>query len=150
TMLDKTGLTYNGLNRLLQLGFVDPAKTLYIHNLDLSCDLTKKQVAGLDAPALDRIHRFLRLQRATGWVDTVLDAFLQDPAVGAGALNDPFLIALDQIERIADKTGLQPLELSACFGSIPHTRMTGTSDRSYYEQIFLNKSVLGAVDDGLR
>lgn len=150
TMLDKTGLTYAELDRMLQLPFVDPGDVLFIKHLDLSCDLTQKRVAGLDDQALDRMHRFLRIRRATGWADTVVDAAIEQPAIGQGVLDDAALIRLEEIARIAARTGLKPAELTACFGDIPHTPLTGTDEPTQYARIFLNKAVLGRIEDGLR
>lgn len=149
TMLDKTGLTYEALDRLLQLGLIDPANQLFIRHLDLTADLTQKVVEGLDAPALDRIHRFLRLQQATGWADTVLDAALMNPALGGGTLDDAAIIAVEHLRRLADRTGIKPAELTACFGEIPHTQMTGTGELPIYHTIFLNRAALGRIEPGL-
>jgi hypothetical protein len=151
TFLEKTGLDYDGLDRLLQLGFIDPAGVHFIRHLDLSCDLTQKEVEGLDAALLDRVHRFLRLKRATGWEDTVLDAALTDPALGGGTLNDAALIRIGLLARIGDRTGLTAEELAACFGRFAHAEMTGPgATPSFYHRVFLDKSALGYVEEGLR
>lgn len=150
TMLDRTGLTYEQLDRLLQMAFVDPDDLLFIRHLDLGCDLTKKEIAGLDTDALDRIHRFLRLQRSTGWADTILDAAIMQDNIGAKALDDPALVAIEQIVRLGARTGLKPSELVASFGEIPHEPLTGTEEVPLYQSIFLNKAVLGRIEDGLQ
>jgi hypothetical protein len=150
TMLDRTGLTYKSLDRLLQLAFIDPADQLFIRHLDLTGDLTQKEVAALDAAALDRIHRFLRLQRAIGWADTVLDAALMQTNTGAGNLDDAAVIAIEQLRRLTERTGIKPAELTACFGEIPHTVMTGTDELPIYHAIFLSKAALGQIEEGLR
>ncbi|MCT8997229.1 Tc toxin subunit A-related protein [Chelativorans intermedius] len=150
TMLDKTGLSYEALDRLLQMRFVDPAGTLFIRHLDLSCDLAKKEVAGLDAAALDRIHRFLRLQRATGWADVVLDEALVQPNLGNGTLDNAALVRIEALQRLAGRTGMKPEELTACFGEIRHALLTGSDALPIYHRIFLNKATLGHVEDGLK
>ena len=76
TFLTKTGLTYKELVLLLSLRFIDPAKNLFIKHLDLTCDTIKKEIANLNDVALDRIHRFLRLQKKTGWKFEVLDEII--------------------------------------------------------------------------
>ena len=73
-------------------------------------------------PLLDRTHRFLRLQRAVGWADTVLDDALTDPAIGNGTLDDAALVRIALLARIATRTGIQAEELSACFGRDPARR----------------------------
>jgi isochorismate synthase EntC len=61
------------LDLLLALSFIDPNDKLFIKHLDLTCDTAKKEIANLDEAALDRIHRFLRLQKKTGWKLEVLN-----------------------------------------------------------------------------
>ena len=68
TFLTKTGMTYEQLELLLTLPFIDPNDNLFVEHPDASsCDTTTKKIANLDDVALDRIHRFLRLQKKTGW-----------------------------------------------------------------------------------
>lgn len=148
--LNKTGITYDELNRLLQLGFIDQNGDLFIRHLDLTCDLTQKEVANLDAPALDRIHRFLRLQKATGWEDVVLDAMITQAAIGQGSLNDAALVRMAELERLAAKTGVKLDEWTGCFGEIPNVVMTGTETLPLYHRVFLNKAAIGYVEDALR
>jgi len=151
TFLAKTGLDYDAADRLLQLAFIDPSRVHFIRHLDLSCDLTQKEVAALDANLLDRTHRFLRLQRATGWADTVLDALLADPAVGNGTLDDAVLVRLGQVSSVAARIGLKPEELAASFGQFPHATLTGPGAApSFYDRVFLDKAALGRVEEGLR
>ncbi len=150
TFLEKTGLDYAALDRLLQLGFIDPDNRHFIRHLDLGCDLAQKEVAGLDLPLLDRVHRFLRLQRATGWGDVPLDAALSDPAIGGVALDGAKLVALAQLATLAQRIGLTVDELVACFGRIPHQQMTGPAPLSFHHRTFLDKSLLGTVTEGLR
>ena len=61
--LQKTGLEYNDLLALLDLKFINPAGDMEVQYLDPTCDLDHKKITNLDAPKLDRIHRFLRLWR---------------------------------------------------------------------------------------
>lgn len=58
--LQKTGLEYNELLALLDLKFINPGD-IAVHPLDPSdpsCDTDKKVIRVLNAPKLDRIHRF--------------------------------------------------------------------------------------------
>src|SRR5690606_5618495 len=81
-MLDKTGLSYKELDLLLALSFIDPDDNLFIRHLDLSCDTAQKEIANLNEGGLDRIHRFLRLQKKTGWKIEVLDEIISQPLAG--------------------------------------------------------------------
>jgi hypothetical protein len=42
-------------------------ETYLIKHNDLTCDTEQKEIANLDLDAVDRIHRFLRLQKKTGY-----------------------------------------------------------------------------------
>ena len=149
--LRKTGISYEALNRLLQLSFIDQTGNLFIQHLDLSCDLTQKRIANLDASALDRIHRFLRLLNATGWKDVVLDAMTMQEAIGDQNLNNNTLVRIAELQRLAEKTGVTPDELTGCFGEIPHIPMTGTETLPLYHRVFLNKAAIGEdIDEELR
>ncbi|SMX36817.1 neuraminidase-like domain-containing protein [Maliponia aquimaris] len=146
TLLDKTGLSYDALDRLLQMSFIDPADAMFIEHLDLSCDLDQKRVAGLSAAALDRIHRFLRLQKATGWRDVVLNSVLTQARLGNGTLDNQALVHVADIQRLARRTGLTPEVLTGCFGDFDRTQLTGTDERPLYQRLFQNAGTLGHVE----
>ncbi|GAA4026859.1 neuraminidase-like domain-containing protein [Actimicrobium antarcticum] len=138
--LDKTGLSYTELDTLLTFAFIDPAKALFIKHLDLSCDLAQKQIAGLDNAALDRMHRFLRMQKATGWPLAVLDEILSQPLLGAGVLDDAALAVAATLQRLVTATGIKLGELVGCYENIP---------ADLYASIFLNKARNGVIDPAL-
>ena len=83
--LDVTGLKFEDLQRFLSLSFVNPGGTIVIQNLDSSCDPAQKRLQVLDANALDRFHRFLRLWRKLGWKMWEVDLVIQ--VLGGGALD---------------------------------------------------------------
>jgi len=147
--LDKTGIGYADLELLLALGFIDPAGTLFIKHLDLGCDTAKKQIANLDLAALDRIHRFLRLQKKTGWQAPILDAVITLLALGNNTLDDACLEKAAELSRIAAKTGLPLDELTGFYGEIPHTILTDAAPKPLYHRVFLNKAKNGFIDEGL-
>lgn len=96
----RSGIEYPALLELVDLPWVDGGQDLFIRHLDPTCDLTAKEIANLDDEALDRIHRFERLRRATGLARPTLDRTIRHPAVGAGTLDNTFL------ERLATLTDL--------------------------------------------
>jgi hypothetical protein len=159
--LDKTGLSYEDLDVLLKLKFIDPADDLFIKHLDLSCDTDQKEIANLDDPALDRIHRFLRLRKKTGWSIETLDEVISQTRLGNGKLDagdddgdglsngDELLIRSAVLLRIARQTGLKIDELIGFYGEIPHVELRETGKKPLYHQIFLNKAKNGFIDDGL-
>ncbi|MEN6376361.1 MAG: hypothetical protein ABFD75_16485, partial [Smithella sp.] len=147
--LDKTGLTYKDLDLLLALGFIDPADNLFIQHLDLSCDTAKKEIANLNVAALDRIHRFLRWQKKTGWKLEVLDEIISQTKLGNGTLNDACLVKAADLLKLSEQTGIEIDELTGFYGEIPHTVLTDDAPKPIYHQIFLNKAKNGFIDEGL-
>lgn len=147
--LDKTGLTYKELELLLSLKFIDPANNLFIKHLDLSCDTVKKEIANLDVTALDRIHRFLHLQKKTGWKFEVLDEIISQAKLGAGTLNDDCLIRAAGLLNISEETGIKIDELIGFYGELPHQILMYDAAKPLYHQIFLNKAKNGFIDEGL-
>ncbi|HLP37239.1 neuraminidase-like domain-containing protein [Lacibacter sp.] len=147
--LDRTGLTYKELELLLKLKFIDTNENLFIKHNDLSCDTVQKEIANLDLDALDRIHRFLRLQKKTGWKYEILDEIISQPNLGAGNLNDDCLIKAAQLKDIAEKTSIKLEELIGCFGVIPYLILQEDGPKPLYQQLFLNKARNGIIDENL-
>ncbi|MFA0963524.1 neuraminidase-like domain-containing protein [Roseivirga sp. BDSF3-8] len=146
-MLDKTGLTYKELEEMLEMAF-HPGD-LFIRHLDESCDLTQKRIENLTAAGLDKIHRILRLRKATGWSFPLIDALLTQSTLGNGSLNEACLIKLGRLVEIKDRTGLKIEELAGCYGEIPHTLTTNEKYVPLYQKVFLNKAVNGTIDESL-
>ena len=147
--LDKTGLTYSDLDLLLASGFIDPTDNLFIKHLDLSCDTAKKEIANLNVAALDRIHRFLRWQKKTGWKLEVLDEIISQTKLGNGTLNDACLVKAADLLELSEQTGIKIDELTGFYGEIPHTVLTDDAPIPLYQRIFLNKAKNGFIDEGL-
>ncbi|HEY0426486.1 MAG TPA: neuraminidase-like domain-containing protein [Pyrinomonadaceae bacterium] len=161
TFLTKSGLTYKELDLLLSLKFINPAANLFIKHLNLTCDTAQKEIANLDAAALDRIHRFLRLQKKTGWKFETLDEIISQPRLGNGKLDavdddgdgvtngNECLIKAAALKKLAEKTGIKLEELLGFYGEIPHAELTNADKKPLYQQIFLNKAKNGFIDPGL-
>ena len=135
--LDKSQLSYAELNTLLGFSFIDPGDKLFIKHLDMSCDLDQKEIAGLDNAALDRIHRMLRLRKATGWPLALVNEVISQPGLGNTALDGTTLAVAATLKRIASKTGIKLAELVGAYGSIP---------AELYASIFQNKARNGSID----
>lgn len=156
--LDKTGLTYNEMVLLLSLTFIDPEQKLFIlHHYDdpsaanpvLSSDTAKKEIAGLDILALDRIHRFLRLQKKTGWKLEVLDQIVCQHSVDQNYLGD-CLIHMAALTQLAAETGIKPDELTGFYGELPHRIFNfDAAPQPLYHRVFLNKAKTGFIDERL-
>jgi len=147
--LQRTGLTYKELDLLLKLKFIDKNENLFVQHNDLSCNTEQKEIANLNLDALDRIHRFLRFQKKTGWSFEVLDEIISQSNLGDSKLDDTCLIKAAQIKTISEKTKIQIEELIGFFGEIPHYVFQDDGPASLYRQIFLNKGKNGIVDEGL-
>ncbi|MBC7391097.1 MAG: hypothetical protein H7329_17965, partial [Opitutaceae bacterium] len=147
--LEKTGINFKELGVLLALKFIDKDGNLFIKHLDLSCDTAKKEIANLNETSLDRIHRFLRLQKKIGWKLEVMDAIITQPKLGNGLLDDVCLINAATLLEIAENTGINIEELIGFYGEIPHVIFNDDAPTPLYQQVFLNKAKNGFVDEGL-
>ena len=147
--LYRTGVTYKELDLLLKLKFIDKNGNLFIKHNDLTCDAEQKEITNLNLDALDRIHRFLRLQKKTGWKFEVLDAIISQVKLGNGLLNDSCLIKAAQLKEISEKTNTKIEELIGCFGELPYLILHEDGPKPLYQQIFLNKAKNGILDEGL-
>jgi len=150
--LDRTGLTYKELDLLLKLKFIDKNRNLFIKHNDLTCNTEQKEIANLDLEALDRIHRFMRLQKKTGWKYEVLDEIISQTKLGAGTLDNACLIKAAQLKEISEKTSIKIDELIGFFGEIPHRVLFDeqiNGDTPLYHQIFLNKAKNGLINEDL-
>ncbi|MDN3514337.1 MAG: neuraminidase-like domain-containing protein [Candidatus Brocadia sp.] len=151
--LRKTGLEYNELLALLDLKFINPAGDITVHHLDPSCDTEQKVIQVLDAPKLDRIHRFLRLWRKLqGWKMWELDLVIRHPRIGNGALDEPFIINLFYFSQLRNRLGGKATVEQACslFGDLNtetrFTRLHGKRDDALYQSLFLNKRLIQPLD----
>lgn len=169
TFLTKTGLTYQDLELLLKLKFIDTAGDLFIKHLGFddpeghgfNCDTTQKEIANLDDTSLDRIHRFLRLQKKTGWKFETLDEIISQTKLGNGKLDagddnadgisngNECLIKAADLKKLSEQTGIKLEELLGFYGEIPHEVLTEDGKKSLYHQIFLNKAKNGFIDENL-
>jgi hypothetical protein len=145
--LEKTDLSYKELDLLLKFPFIDTNGNLFVRHNDLSCDTAEKEIANLDLPALDRLHRFLRLQKKTGWKMELLSEIISQSALGNGVLDDSCLIKAAQLKELAEKTNIKIEDLIGFFGDIPFTIWQENSPKPLYYQVFYNKAKNGSVDE---
>ena len=148
TFLTKSGLTYEQLDILLALKFIDPTANLFIKHLDLSCDTTKKEIDGLSDNALDRMHRFLRLQKKTGFKLETTNEIISQANLGNGQLNDNCLKIAAVLRELTEETGIKIEDWICCFGEFPHTYYPRAKS-TLYDSVFQNKAANGFVEEGL-
>lgn len=149
TMLTKTGLSYEELQILLQLSFIDPDDDLFIRHEDLSCDTTKKFVENLDRAALDRIHRFIRIRNKTGWSLELQDQLLTQAKLGNNSLDGDGLVHTSNLIKIQEASGMKLEQLVGCYGEIPFQTFDDSDYIPLYHSIFLNKAANGVIDEAL-
>ena len=142
TFLQKSRLTYIELTKLLELSFINPTNTLFIKHLDSTCDTQQKEITDLNDDALDRLHRFLRLWKKTGWEMTTLNRAIQHPRLGNEQLTDDTLVKLQELIMLREKLGLTLDDLCTFYGTIP-----SEGENSRYQQIFLNAAANGVIDE---
>ena len=109
--------------------------------VDDTCDISVQTLEGLSEERLDRIHRFLRLWRRSGWQMWEVDELLIAPAVANGLLDETALRAFFVTKRLQDKTGLAVEQLLAFWqdiGTREHRLPNNETQRSLYARIFEN------------
>lgn len=144
--LQKSGLEYKELLFLLELKFINPALDSKVVHHDTTANLDNKNISNLDNNKLDRIHRFLRLWRKTGWQLWELDRVLMNPKIGnTGQLNEAFLINLKafmQLKNAQNKTVEQLLGF--------YEDLNTKGSKSLYNALFQNKVILNPVPDAFK
>jgi Tc toxin complex TcA C-terminal TcB-binding domain/ABC toxin N-terminal region/Neuraminidase-like domain/Carboxypeptidase regulatory-like domain/Putative peptidoglycan binding domain/Salmonella virulence plasmid 28.1kDa A protein len=153
TFLRKTGLEYNEMLALLDLNFINPKGDITVEYTQPSCDVAQQWLRVLDAPKLDRIHRFLRLWRKlAGWQMWELDLALSDPVIGHGLLDESFLVHLFQLSearwRLGPTTSIE--QALALFGDLnTRTRFAKPFEKradALYQNLFLNRRLIQPLD----
>lgn len=151
--LQKTSLEYNQLLALLDLKLINPAGDISVHHLDPSCDTDKKVIQVLDTTKLDRIQRFLRLwQKLNGWKMWELDLVACHPRIGAGVLDEPFLVNLFYFSQLRKRLGGKTTIEQVCtlFGDLnTEARFTELHEKredALYQNLFLDKRLINPLD----
>jgi hypothetical protein len=157
TFLDKAGLRYEELDELLKRVTLNPGRLIKIESSDphdpFTCDTNKLEItfpAGTAANALDRIHRFVRLQRALGWSCRELDKALV--ALRPAAWNGDLIRMLALVQKLTHRFKLPVVQVLAWYARLDTAVDVGDepAQRSLYEDLFQNPTVVklkpGEVD----
>ena len=138
-------IEYDALLQLLDCVWPrDGGAAITISGAADSCDTSVQRVVGLDAGKLDRLHRFLRVWRRTGWAIWEVDELLRAPQVGNGALDEAALRRLFIVDRLRASTGLAIEALLAFWqdiGTTPHRAANGAVVPPQYRRLFENPVV---------
>jgi hypothetical protein len=146
--LSASQLSYDELLQLLACTWIRAGgAAITISGVDDRCDSNTQRLVGLDAARLDRIHRFLRLWRRTGWAMWELDELLRAPAIGiatpggAPTLDASAVANLFTVWKLQRATGLDVEELLSfwqAIGTSSHRIANGVIRPSLYARTFEN------------
>lgn len=160
-LLSRSGLDYRALTRLLNTIFANGAGAVTITaNPPDSCDVATMTLNGLTQDVLDRIHRFVRLQRILGWdaydLDDAISILQSQTAVGLPQLNGQILRQLAAVQAAMKRWSLSVPAAVALFESAPGAptiatrafpRLPGEDERySLYHDLFENLTILDVPD----
>ncbi|MBL8425766.1 MAG: peptidoglycan-binding protein [Candidatus Accumulibacter phosphatis] len=136
-LLHRARMTYDELVAVLAVPFVDRASRLRVEFAGADCNLDTATIINLDAPALDRLHRFMRLQRKLPWRIDELGALLGTLIVTA--LDDQALLRIAGVKRLQQALGVPLRTLLGWWALRMDTHGIG-SDLSLYDDVFLDPS----------
>ncbi|WP_205513239.1 neuraminidase-like domain-containing protein [Longitalea arenae] len=143
--LAKSGLEYTQLLTLLEQRFINPAYDSKVVHNDATADLNNKNISNLDNNKLDRIHRFLRLWRKTGWQMWELDMVLMNSRIGNTVLDEAFLIKLQHFMKLKTAMNKPVQDLVAWYGDLS---ISGA--KPLYNALFQNKVILNPLPDAFK
>jgi hypothetical protein len=147
TLLEKSGLEYADLEALYKTWFINPngnIKTKF--DDEHECALGKAVIENITEDVLMKILRFTRLKNKLGWSLRELDMALK--TFDADSISSDVLLKLSHIYRLKEYIKAPLYQVLTFWGKI----FTGhpndeNNERSPYELLFLNKSVINPVDD---
>ena len=150
--LQGASLTYESLQELLQIAWVQGGLGIAIQGVNDLCDTSVQTLAPgpLDAGFLDRAHRFVVLWQATGDRMWELGLLLAAPAIGNGTLDTAALGRLIEFRRLRDATTLAVDAQLAFYQDIDtasHRDPDGTPTTSLYARLFLSPTVVAVAPD---
>ncbi len=127
-----------------------PPATIDIQFSGTDCDLDTATITNLSEPVLEKIHRFVRLQRKINFTTRELDAALR--ALPDHDLKDDFLINLYHVLCLKEKLNVKLIPLLSLWSNIDTVSIerlsTSQKERpSLYHQVFLNKTAVNPVED---
>lgn len=139
--MNATGLSYSQVLELLALKSINPAKDSVIVSDDLTCDTNKKHINNLTPAKFDIIHRFLRLWSKTTLTLEELDAIVQAPALGGGAITTGLAWKLQYFLQGLKLWSFSAFQYLAFFQDID----TAAPD-DLYDSLFQNRAVTNPLN----
>ncbi|HWX74534.1 MAG TPA: Tc toxin subunit A, partial [Solirubrobacteraceae bacterium] len=160
-LLNRSGLTYELLSRLLNTIFVNGEDTVTIAaEPPDSCDVATMTLSGLTEDVVERLHRFVRLMRRLGWdpyeLDDAIAVLRSTTPSGLEQLDEGLLRQLAAVKDAMARFSLTAAQAAAFFAPAPtavtiETRAVPTlpDDEvrySLYHELFENLTVLNPPD----
>lgn len=143
-LLDTAGLRLADLTALLETRFVNPGGRLTVTPDPLDPYNTGKMtLTGLDIPALDRLHRFVRLHRAVGGTAAELDRLIQG-ANNQGLLDAATLRCIVTAKRLAARVNLPVERVVAFCRPLDTYRYPSDEQPPLYDRLFLDPALVAA------
>lgn len=149
TFLHDHQLSYAELVELLQCAYINPTTSITINRPIGSCNLAAQELMGLGATELDKIWRFLRLLKYTGWTITELDLAIAHSKVGQNDLSVASLVNIYHFHRIQQELDLPVNQCLSFYGTMDVRERRNASNElipSLYEAVYLNP----LLDDSVR
>ncbi|MEO5731561.1 MAG: neuraminidase-like domain-containing protein, partial [Byssovorax sp.] len=148
-LLRRAGLAYADLTAVLATRFVNWDATLDIASNTGSCALEDRHVTNLTPASLDRIHRFVRLQRQLGWTPVVLDQALVALSTpnAAPSLSEATLLQLASVQQVSVDLAQPVASILPLWGLLDTAPGEGGAP-SLYAQLFQNPAVIQSSASG--
>lgn len=151
TFLNTTSISYKDLLLLIQVEYINPNKDIVI-DFSLSedgCDLSLAYLKTSDWKSVsqdffEKTHIFLRLNNTLNW--WILELWDVIKTLW-NKLDEDTLKSISDIKYLINEYKIDLLELLSWWWNLSNSKdVNDDSSRSYYESVFLNKSVMNPVN----
>lgn len=141
-VLERSGLTYEELVQLFDVPLIGGSMQVQFAGAD--CNLDTATITNLTSQRLDRMHRFVRLQRKLGWPIAELGNTFA--ILGITTLNDEALSQLAAVKRVREAI-TAPFETVLTWWSARISTQSNNDQPSLYDRIFNDPTVNPPVVD---
>lgn len=137
-VLERSGLPYEELVQLLEVRLVDPSANMRVEFAGADCNLATATITNLTSASLDRIHRFVRLQRKLGW--PIAELGQTCAVLSITSLNDEALTQLAAVKHVREAL-TAPLETILAWWSARLSTQAADHQPSLFDRIFNDPTV---------
>jgi len=133
-------LSYEELIELLQCGYINGDGSIEMSNLE-TCTLADRELIGLNAVHYNKIWRFLRLWKYTGWQLWELNLVVEHPLIGNGFLHRTSLkeiVRVHQLQERLDVTLEACLTLFSSMNTQVWYNAQDEAQESLYHKVYLS------------